>query len=50
MNCRDVSTAMVPNSAEVKELKLKEESREVMWKNAAGVYDLKSAHGFNWRA
>ncbi len=38
-------------TAEVKELKLKEASIEnLMWKNAARVYDLKPADGFDWRA
>jgi acyl-coenzyme A synthetase/AMP-(fatty) acid ligase len=38
-------------TAEVKELKLKDVSREnLVWKNAARVYDLKPADGFDWRA
>ena len=35
---------------EVKDLKLKAESREnLMWRNAARLYDLKPEDGFDWR-
>ena len=38
-------------TAEVEELKFKKVSKEnLMWKNAARVYDLKPADGFDWRA